>query len=247
MTSKGDLLGVVAVTSPVLNRLRVRAIFKPLHPKYIRPSMSTRTRWWRFQIIITLFVFVLIVAIGINYYTFGFSGFNKENAVSIFGSVIQGMSALLSVAIAVVIFRIQSLENRNLSLEQSTLNYVFNITRWTYPQWGLSVEDDIKSGRITTRYSSIFNTSAEERTLQQTRLLETLDRLHSTEQTIRRIRKDIPSSVLFLVLPILFSFLLLMVSDTLNVEYIFFFVSFVVIMSATGTALLIRLVLDSIS
>ncbi len=101
--------------------------------------MASRNRFLKIQTVVPLIFFSFIAIIWVVYYNIGFSNFNKENSVSIYGSVIQGMSALLSIAIAVIIFRIQSLENRNLSLEQSTLNYVYNITHWTYPQWGSSV------------------------------------------------------------------------------------------------------------
>ena len=209
--------------------------------------MASIKRFLKIQTVVSLIIFSLVAVIWVSYYSDGFSNFNKENSVSIYGSVIQGMSALLSIAIAVIIFRIQSLENRNLSLEQSTLNYIYNITHWTYPQWGSSVEDDIRSGKITTRYSILLSTSEEEKKLQQTRLIETLDSIHSTELKIKRTRRNIYSNVILLMLPILSSFLLLMVSDDLNVELSFLFVSTVVLMSAYSIALLISIVFESIS
>lgn len=211
-----------------------------------------------------LIIFILIAVIWFNYYSLGFSHFNKNNAVSIFGSVIQGMSALLSVAIAIIIFRIQSLENRNQLLEESTLNFIFQITQFTYPQWIPSVEEHIRNGTITNRYYDrsvdILNRTIglakpdyekglkelqRDRDEQQKRLMETLNRHTRIEQTIQRIRNGVFSSVVFLVLPILLSFLLLMVSDALESSYNFVFVSIVVLMSAIGIALLIKLVLES--
>ena len=83
---------------------------------------------------------------------FASNTFNSENAVSIYGTMVQGMSALLSVSIAVIIFRIQSLENKLQSLEQYTLDYIFRMAIFTYPKWIPSVEDDIRSGILVTKY-----------------------------------------------------------------------------------------------
>ena len=203
---------------------------------------------------------ILVFVIWFNYYRIGFSSFNKSNAVSIFSSVIQGMSALLSVAIAVIIFRIQSLENRNQSLEESTLDFIFRTTGLTYPKWIPSVEEDIRSGAVTERYYRIriaalgldvkgrnekVQEYAEDRRIQQKRLDETLNLHTRIEQTIQRIRSGVITSVVFLIMPILLSFLLLMVSDTLDVSVNFVFVSVVVLMSASGIAGLIKTVLES--
>ena len=101
---------------------------------------------------------VTTVIVWVAYYLLGSPSFKQENAISIYGTTIQGMSALLSVSIAVIIFRIQSLENRNQSLEQSTLNYIFQITKNTYPKWLLPcVEENIRRGFIAARYYSNRN------------------------------------------------------------------------------------------
>ncbi|MCJ7561206.1 hypothetical protein MUO79_11435, partial [Candidatus Bathyarchaeota archaeon] len=56
--------------------------------------------------IVSIILLVLFILIGVicYYYTIGFSSFNKETAVTINDSVIQGISGLGSVAIAVIIF-----------------------------------------------------------------------------------------------------------------------------------------------
>jgi len=212
----------------------------------------------RIQLVVPLIIFIMIAVIWFNYYNLGFSHFNKSNAVSIFGSVIQGMSALLSVAIAVIIFRIQSLENRNQSLEQSILNHVYAIVGWSYAEWDVSLEKDIRNKSITNRYyqnrlklqqQGLLPWTKEEleedRDRTQKRLKGSLSKHDGTKRTIQKIRNGIFSSVVFLMMPILFSFLLLMVSDALDVSYNFVFVSIVVLMSAIGIAFLVKMVLES--
>jgi hypothetical protein len=51
-----------------------------------------------------------------------------------------------------MIFRIQSLENRNQSLEQSTIDHVYKIVGWSYGEWGPELAKDIKDKSITGRY-----------------------------------------------------------------------------------------------
>lgn len=207
-----------------------------------------------------------MVLIWFWYCSIGFSSFNKNNAVAIFGSVIQGMSALLSVAIAVVIFRIQTLENRKQSLEESTLNFIFQITKSTYPQWIPSVEADIKSRILTNQYyNACVNTSeldrmkgnepakyrqrikeyAEDRDTQQTRLMEVLNIRNRISQTILRIKSGFFPSAIFLMTPIIVSLLFFMVSDAFDSFANFLMVSAVVLSSALGIALLIMIVLES--
>ena len=211
---------------------------------------------------IPLVFFILVAVIWVLYYTIGFLSFNKQNAVAIFGSVIQGMSALLSVAIAVIIFRIQSLENRNQSLEQSTLNYIHHTTGWSYPTWTSSTEGDIRNKSITNRYYSLMRArriqvssrkisqeeqkfQLEERDRQQKRLEETLDRHSNIAKTIQRIRSGFITSAIFLIAPILSSLLMLMVSDAFDSFWNFVCVSNVISISALGIVLLIRIVLES--
>jgi hypothetical protein len=129
--------------------------------------------------IILLVIFILIGIIWFYYFAIGVPSFNKDTAVTIHDSVIQGISGLGSVAIAVIIFRIQSLENRNQSLEQSTLNYISQTMGWSYPEWTSSVEDDIKNKTLTNRYyarlpSKTDEFIAAERDRQQKRLEEAL-------------------------------------------------------------------------
>lgn len=157
---------------------------------------------------------------------------------------------MLSVAIAVIIFRTQSLENRSQSLEQSTLNYIYQTTGWTYPQWTSSVEDDITNKSITNRYyerlvSPTEEFRKEERDRQQKRLEEALSLHTNITITIKRIRNGFYTSAIWLIMPILSSLLLLMVSDALNVIWNFIFVSVVILMSALGITLLIRIVFES--
>jgi hypothetical protein len=186
----------------------------------------------------------------------------KSDAISIFGSIIQGMAGLLSVAIAVIVFRIQSLENRNFSLEQSTLNYIYNIIKWTYPKWGSAVEEHIKSQFITERYYNLMRKNRfqkstlpisedEEKRLvaekenQQKRLEEVLSEHNKINQTIKRTRDGIISSVILLIAPIIISFLMLMASDALTPLGNFAFVVMSILLSASGIVVLIKTVLDS--
>src|SRR4030067_2202015 len=53
------------------------------------------------------------------------------------------------------------------------------------------------------------------------------------------------SFAVFLIMPLLFSLILLMFSDLLDTFWSFFFVSAVVLLSALGIMLLIRMVLES--
>jgi hypothetical protein len=205
-------------------------------------------------------IFVLLGILWAYNYLIGSPNFNKSNAVSIFGIVIEGMSALLSVAIAVIVFRIQSLENRNQLLEESTLNFIFQTTRLAYPKWIPSVEDDIRSRAISKRYYEIrvatllpnqlgWNDKVKEfhddENTQQKRLEETLNLHTRIEQTIQRTRKNVFSSMAFLIFPILFSFFLLMISDALADFTIFYMVSLVVLVSAVGIVSLMFTVLYS--
>jgi hypothetical protein len=189
---------------------------------------------------------VVIVLVWVLYYLIGSPSFNKSNAVSIYGTIIQGMSALMSVALAVVIFRIQSLENRNQSLEQSTLDYIHRITQWTYPQWIPSLEENIRDGSITERYSQSHGTSDEERNLQQKRLEETLNLHTATDQRIQRTKNRIMITLAFLITPILMSLFLLMISDAFASLVTFYSVSIVILLSAFGVVCLILTVLDSL-
>src|SRR3990172_1291104 len=207
----------------------------------------------KFRNTLLIILLALSVLIGITwYYYFIIStpSFNKATAVTIHDSIIQGISGLGSVAIAVIIFRIQSLENRNHSLEQTTLNYISQTTGWSYPEWTSSVEEDIKNKTLTNRYYARLPSRTDEfidaeRDRQQKRLEEALD-LHARIQlTVRRIRRDVFCSAVSLILPILLSLLLLLVVDLLYVFWNFAFLSAVVLMCSLGISLLIKMVLES--
>jgi hypothetical protein len=201
-------------------------------------------------LVIIVLVLFIITGIIIYYYAVGFSSFSKTTANEIHDDILQGLSGLGSVAIAVIIFRIQSLENRNHSLEQATLNYISQTMGWSYPEWTSSLENDIKNKTITNRYYAnqhLKNDTlvAAEKDRQQKRLEETLDLHTRIQQTIRRIRNDVFSCAFFLVLPLLLSLLLLMVSDFMEKFWTFASLSIVVLMSSLGIMLLIKMVLGS--
>ena len=200
--------------------------------------------------IILLVLFILIGVIGFYYFAAGVPSFDKETAVTIHDSIIQGISGLGSVAIAVIIFRIVSLENRNQSLEQSTLNYISQTMGWSYPEWTSSVEDDIRNKTLTNRYYARLPSKTDElviaeRDRQQKRLEEALNLHTRIQQTIRRIRNDVFSCAIFLILPILLSLLLLMVVELLDIFWNFVSLSAVVLMCSLGISLLIKMVLES--
>jgi hypothetical protein len=199
--------------------------------------------------IILIIFMILIVAIA-WYYAVAFSSFKKTTASEIHDDILQGLSGLGSVAIAVIIFRIQSLENRNQSLEQATLNYIAQTFGWSYPEWTASLEADIRNQTLTNKY--YMNVPAksqelifEEKQRQQKRLEEALDLHTRIQQTIRRIRNDVFSCAVFLIMPLLLSLILLMVSDVIDVFWTFVSVSVVVLLSAVGIMLLIKMVLGS--
>ena len=200
--------------------------------------------------LIALALFVLIGVIWFYYFVISSPSFNKETATIIHDSIIQGISGLGSVAIAVIIFRIQGLENRNQSLEQTTLNYISQTLGWSYPEWTKSLEDDIRNKTLTNKYydsprSRTSELIAEERDRQQKRLEEALDLHTRIKQTVVRIRNDVFYAAFFLILPILLSLLLLMLVDLLDAFWNFFFLSVVVLMCSLGISLLIKMVLES--
>ena len=200
--------------------------------------------------VILLILFILIGVIWFYYFAAGVPSFDKGTAVTIHDSIIQGISGLGSVAIAVIVFRIVSLENRNQSLEQSTLNYISQTMGWSYPEWTSSVEDDIRNKTLTNRYYARLPSKTDElviaeRDRQQKRLEEALNLHTRIQQTIRRIRNDVFSCAIFLILPILLSLLLLMVVELLDIFWNFVSLSAVVLMCSLGISLLIKMVLES--
>ncbi len=203
------------------------------------------------RIFIIIFSILLIIAgVIVYYYAVGFSSFTKGTAVTVHDDIIQGLSQLGSVAIAVIIFRIQSLENRNHSLEQATLNYISQTMGWSYPEWTSSLETDIRSETLTKKYYA--NTRLKEDELvvaekkrQQQRLEEALDLHTRIKQTIRRIKNDVFSCAFFLLLPLLLSLPVLMMMDFLDKFWAFISVSIVVLMGSLGIMLLVKMVLES--
>lgn len=186
----------------------------------------------------------------------GALNFNSNNTISILSSIIQGMSALLSVAIAVAIFRVQSLENRNQALEQSTLNYIAQISQFVYPQWIPALEQHIEDGGIADRYIAIHKKRAgtigytpqdfqKERDNQQERLMATLKLHRVTESKIAKSKVGTVISTIILMLPIVSSLLLLMVSDSLGVTVNYLWVSFAVYLSVFAISFLIAVIANS--
>jgi hypothetical protein len=201
-------------------------------------------------VIVILIILGILVGILVYYYTVAFSSFKKTTASEIHDDILQGLSGLGSVAIAVIIFRIQSLENRNQSLEQATLNYISQTFGFTYPEWTRSLETDIRNQTLTNKYYMNVPLKSkelvfEEKDRQQKRLEEALDLHTRIRQTIKRIRTDIFSCAVFLIMPLLLSLILLTVSDVIDIFWTFVSVSVVVLMSALGIMLLIKMVLGS--
>lgn len=198
---------------------------------------------------VIILVTIVIISVICFYYAFYFSNFKKTTATEIHDDILQGLSGLGSVAIAVIIFRVQSLENRNHSLEQTTLNYIQQTMGWSYPEWTTSLENDIRNKTLTDKYySNVLKSETfilEEKQRQQRRLEESLELHDKVQRTIGRIRNDVFSCAVFLIMPLLLSLVLLMVSDVLNVFWTFFSVSTVVVISSIGIMLLIKMVLAS--
>ncbi|HEX9262175.1 MAG TPA: hypothetical protein VF893_06565 [Candidatus Bathyarchaeia archaeon] len=196
------------------------------------------------------FVMLIIAGIIVYYYMVSFSSFTRSTAVTVHDDIIQGLSQLGSVAIAVITFRILSLENRNHSLEQATLNYISQNMGWSYPEWTSSLENDIKNKTLTNRYYSNHHLKddalvAAEKKRQQQRLEEAVDLHTRIKQTIHRTRNDVISCAVFLLGPLLLSLPILMVIDFLDVFWIFMSVSIVVLMGSLGIMLLIKMVLGT--
>jgi hypothetical protein len=202
---------------------------------------------------------VTVLVFGLVWYYFLIIGalqFNAINTIPILSSIIQGMSALLSVAIAMIIFRVQSLENRNQSLEQTTLNYITQLSDFVYAKWTTSIEEHIESGVITKRYLEkrkgkfeAINLKdqelEEDRANQQESLIESLSLHRATKRKISRLKVGALISTIILMLPIIFSLLLLMVADSLGGIVNYLWVSAMVILCVLGISLLIASVADS--
>lgn len=194
----------------------------------------------------------LIVGIGFYSFVIASPSLNMQTVTTIHDSIIQGMSGLGSVAIAVFIFRIQSLENRSESLEETTLNYISQSFGWSYPDWTQSLEEDIRNKTLTSRYydanlpPGTEKLISKEKDRQQRRLEEALHVHAEIEQTVARMRKDVFYAVIFLILPIMLSLLLLMAVDLLDIFWNFFSISIVILFCFLGISLLIKIVLQSL-
>jgi hypothetical protein len=121
---------------------------------------------------------------------------------------------------------------------------------WTIPEWTSSLEDDIKNQTLTNKYYANIPFKAdelvrEEKQRQQKRLEDALALHDKIQRTIGRIRHDVYACVIFLILPLLLSFILLMLYDVIDKVWTFFSVSAVVVLSAIGIILLINMVLGS--
>jgi hypothetical protein len=253
LLSQAPLLLIALVSTVALIGI-VKYLIAPKTPTQIakwKPVISSSFRKHRNEI--TLFLLaILIIVIWSFYYFIGLPTFDQQTATNIYIAVISGMSALLSVSIAVIVFRIQSLENRSQTLEQQTLNYIHQTTQWSYPTWSDSVEQDIKNGSITARYALYYVKGGddfvkEETARQQKRLTEALDSHNQTKETIKSIRKNIGLNLIFLVTPILLSLYLLLVTSTSDTYMSYYAVTFVILLSTFGIVLLIATVKDSIA
>jgi hypothetical protein len=199
---------------------------------------------------VILGIIFLILAIGFNYFIIGSPSLSKQTITTIHDSIIQGISGLGAVAIAVFIFRIQSLENRSESLEEAALNYISQTFGFSYPDWTQSLEDDIRNKTLTSRYYANLPSGTEEliskeKDRQQTRLEEALHTHTEIEQTVARMRKDVFYAVIFLIVPVMVSLLLLLVVDLLDIFWNFFFLSIIILFCSFGISLLIKMVLES--
>ena len=192
---------------------------------------------------VVLFLFVVVIASWSATYQYAFQKFNIDNAIPVFGTIIQGMSAVLGVSIAVMIFRIQSIENRKYMIEESTLSYIYNIIKWTYPRWGPGLEDDIERGAIIARYFQ--GRHGEESELQQTRLDYALLSHRNLTSLIQRIRTEFKVSTIILGTPILFSLPMLIATDALFREFILVVVAVNVLVSLIGIIILLDVVIKS--
>jgi len=212
------------------------------------------------QILIRIMPFVIIAIFLVVWafsFIFGTLHFNRNNSALIYSSIIAGMSALLSIVLAVSIFRIQSLENRIQSVEQFTLDYIFKITNQTYPYWCISLEEQIRNKSITEKYFKIRESGIiterkekrpeleKDRDDQQERLNHNLIMHTNLQQAIRRMKQQIQGVAIFLIIPIAFSFLLLISTDSLSDYWNFVLVSGMVYLSVIGVGLLISVVLQS--
>ena len=204
-------------------------------------------------VISAIIMIAILLIVWLVSYCVGFSKYDVKNSSQNYGSIIQGMSALLAVVLAAAIFRIQSLENRLQSLEESTRDYVYKVIHHAYPEWDSRFEENIRNHSITNTYFDDRDNRPghtekeyiEDRDIQQEGLNHILTKHTNLEQAITRIKNQVMGVSIFLVIPILFSLLLLMSTDSLPIGMNFFMVSFMIYLSVVGIGLLIAVVLQS--
>jgi hypothetical protein len=207
-----------------------------------------------FQIVIPIIVLAILLVVWVVSYYVGLPKYDVKNSPQNYGSIIQGMSALLGVVLAAAIFRIQSLENRVQSLEQSTLDYVYKIIRHTYPEWDSRFEENINNKSITDNYFKLqlakHEYSEEEykadRDIQQKGLTNNLIKHSNLKRAINSIKHQVMGVSIILITPIALSFILLMSTDFLIRETNFFMISFMIYLSIVGIVLLLSVILQSI-
>jgi hypothetical protein len=110
---------------------------------------------WCIRHLSSIFIFILILAslvVSLWAYSFGMPHFDDTHAISIYGSIIQGMSALLGIIIALFAFRIESLENQRQMLQQFMLTFLLQISGYTFPDWRPEVEEGIRNHTFTDTY-----------------------------------------------------------------------------------------------
>jgi hypothetical protein len=207
-----------------------------------------------FQIAIPFIVLATLLVVWVVSYYVGLPKYDVKNSTQNYGSIIQGMSALLGVVLAAAIFRIQSLESRTQSLEQSTLDYVYKIIKHAYPEWDSRFEENIKNGSIADSYLELQLMKDEhseqeyrvDRDIQQKGLTNNLIKHTNLKQAINSIKHQVMGVSIILITPIAISFLMLMSTDSLIRETNFFMISFMVYLSIVGIVLLISVILQSI-
>jgi hypothetical protein len=183
----------------------------------------------------------------------GFSIPNRTDMAFVYGIIVEGMAGLLSVTVAVVVFRVQGLENRNQALEQSTLTYIFAISGLIYPQWMPILESHIQSGAITDRYyqnrlgkkphsGKALRKDAND---QQSRLEYNLDCHRRMIRTIEEVKALFRLSVPLLIAPIAASLVMLMLTP-LSAGFISLPLPICVLLSVSGILILVWLSSESL-
>jgi amino acid permease len=219
--------------------------------------MKTKGYSTKLQFVTIGIVFAVSVVVWFVSYVVGFANYQTSTSSQNYGSVIQGMSALLGIVIAAAIFRIQSLENRLQSLEESTLDYVYKIIGHSYPVWDERLENSITNESITQTYlkyrlsrpssvtTLVSGAYQEDARIQQEGLQTILEKHNSLRKTIDNMKHQVLGVSIILLTPIVISFIMLMSTDSLTKGANFFMVAFVVYLSILGIVLLLSVVYQS--